>query len=109
MLFACDSEPPSGHTFREHNKKADLWADKGAKGRVEGWVGTTRIARPGDWSCDNGIVIMAFSDLHGWSACYKKCGPLPGVNSVDAELGECGMLVEKLRRWIDKCVRQTGE
>ena len=28
------------HTCREHNKEADLWADKG----VEEWVDTTRIA-----------------------------------------------------------------
>ena len=33
------------HTFREH-KEADLWADKGAKGRVEEWADTARIAWP---------------------------------------------------------------
>ena len=58
------------HTFREHNKEADLWA--GAKGRVEEWVDTTRIARPdvtglcGFWDGSSattaivvdGIVIM---------------------------------------------------
>ena len=32
------------HTFREHNNDADLWAGKGAKGRVEEWVDTTRFA-----------------------------------------------------------------
>ena len=32
------------HTFREHNKEADLWASKGAQGRAEEWVDTTRIA-----------------------------------------------------------------
>ena len=34
------------------------------------------------------------------------CGPVTGQNSLDAELGGCGMLMENLRPWIDKCVRQ---
>ena len=64
---------------------------------MEEWVDTARIAWPevtglcGFWdgSCDNGncgrgIVIMAYSDLHGWLTFYKKCGPVPGNNSVDA-------------------------
>ena len=90
------------HTFREHNKEADLWADKGEKGRVEEWVDTTRVAWPevagvcGFWdgSCDNGycgsgIVIMAYSDLQGWSTFYEKCGLVPGKKSLDAEMGGC--------------------
>ena len=32
------------HTFREHNKEADLWAGKGAKEHAEEWVDTTRLA-----------------------------------------------------------------
>ena len=31
------------HTFREHNKEADLWAGKGARGRAEECVDTARI------------------------------------------------------------------
>ena len=31
------------HTFREHNKEADLWARKGAKGRAEEWVDIRRF------------------------------------------------------------------
>ena len=90
------------HTFREHNKEADLWADKGEKGRVEEWVDTTRVAWPevaglcGFWdgSCDNGycgsgILIMAYSDLQGWSTFYEKCGLVPGKKSLDAEMGGC--------------------
>ena len=59
------------HTFREHNKEADLWASKGAKWRAEEWVDTTRITWKevtgvcGFWdgSFDNGrcgrrIVLM---------------------------------------------------
>ena len=50
------------HTFREHHKESDLWADKGARRHVEEWVDTTGIAWPkvtglcGFWdgSYDNG-------------------------------------------------------
>ena len=50
-------------------------------------------------------MIMASSDLFGWSTFYKKFGPVPGVNSLDAELDGCGMLIDILCQWIDKCVR----
>ena len=68
---------------------------------TEEWVDTTRVAWPDvtglcgflDGSCDNrncgsGIVIVACSDLHGWSPFYKKCGLVLGVNSLDADLEE---------------------
>ena len=50
------------HTFREHNKEADLWAGKGAQGRAEECVDTTRstwrevtgVCGFGDGSFDNG-------------------------------------------------------
>ena len=106
------------HTFRELNKEADLWADKGAKWRVEEWVDTTRFAwsevsgLSGFWdgSCDNGncgrgIVIMAYSDLHAWFTFHKTCGQGPGNKSLDAEMGGCGMLMDNFRQWIDKCGR----
>ena len=60
------------HTFREHNTEADLRANKGAKGRVEEWVDTTRI----EWQevsgtgamttakCGCGIILMASSEPH---------------------------------------------
>ena len=80
------------HAFREHNKEAGLWADKGAKVRPEEWVDTAQIAWSGvsglcgflDGSCDNGncgasILIVACSDLQGWSPFYKKCGLVPGI------------------------------
>ena len=37
---------------------------------------------------------MAYSDLHGWLTFYKKCGPVPLNNSLDAEMGGCGMLTD---------------
>ena len=33
----------------------------------------------------------------------KRCGLVPGNNSLVAEMGGCGMLMENLRQWIDKC------
>ena len=32
---------------------------------------------------------------------HTKCGPVRGRNSLDAELGGCGMLMENLSQWID--------
>ena len=32
------------HIFREHNKEADTWAGKGAKGHVHEWVDTARMS-----------------------------------------------------------------
>ena len=50
--------------------------------------------------CRSGIVIMAYSDSHGWSIFFKKCGPVPGNNSLHAELGGCGMLMDDLCHWM---------
>ena len=36
----------------------------------------------------------------------KKCGLVTGRNSLDAELGSCGMLMENSRPWLDKSVCQ---
>ena len=78
------------HAFREHNKEAELWAVKGAKGRVEEWVDTAQVAWSeviglcGFWdgSCDNCnsggcVVIMAYSGSHDWFTFFKKCGLVP--------------------------------
>ena len=35
----------------------------------------------------------------------ENAGPVLGQNLLDAESGGCGMLMEKLRPWMDKCVR----
>ena len=62
-----------------------------------------------DGSCDTcqcgaGIMIMACSEALGWFPIFKKCGPVVGQNSLDAELGGCGMLMDNLCQWIDNCV-----
>ena len=50
-------------------------------------------------------MIMACSEILGWFPIYKKCGPVSGQNSLDAELGCCGMLTDNMCQWIDKYVR----
>ena len=35
---------------------------------------------------------------------FKKCGPVPDKNCLDAEIAGCSMLVESLTKWRDKCV-----
>ena len=75
------------HTSREHDKEADLWAGKGAKGRAEEWVDTTTIAWRevtgvcGFWDgsydsgkCGGGNVLMAFLEPHGCFPFCKMCG-----------------------------------
>ena len=75
------------HAFREHNKEADMWADKGATEWVDEWVDTAHIAWSevtglcGFWdgSCDNGncgagIMIKACSDLQCWSLILRSVG-----------------------------------
>ena len=106
------------HTSREHDKEADLWAGKGAKGRAEEWVDTARIAWHevlgicGIWdgTFDNGkcggcIVLMAFLEPHGCFPFFKRCGSVLGNSSMDAEMGGSGMLIDNLRQWLEKCAR----
>ena len=56
------------HTFREHNKEADQ-----------------KLPVSVDFGTE--VAIMAYSGLHGWSTFCKECGPVPGDNSLDADLG----------------------
>ena len=98
------------HTFREHNKEADFWAGKGARERSEEWVDTAHMTWRdvlgicGFWDgcfdigkCGRCIFLMVFSELHGWFPFNKKCGPVPGNSSMDAEMGGCGMLIDILQ------------
>ena len=52
------------------------------------------------WSWDN--FLRSSSKTKRWVMIYKKCGPVPGRNSLDAELGGCALLVKNLSQWIDK-------
>ena len=42
--------------------------------------------------------------LWGWATIHKKCGPVSGMNSLDAEIAGCSMLIENWKKWVDKCV-----
>ena len=94
------------HIFREHKKEADSWAGKGVKGRDEEWADTANVARSevsglcGFWddscesgTCGAGITIQAFTKTLGCPI-RKKCGLARGPNSLDAELGGCGVLMD---------------
>ena len=98
------------HTFREHNKEADLCAEE--------WVDIARTARQevtgvcGFWDgsndngkCGRGIALMAFSEPHGWFTYYKKSSLALGNSSLDAEMGGFGMLIDNFQQWMEKCVR----
>ena len=39
-------------------------------------------------------MIQAFTESLGWVTFYNKCGQVIGQNSLDAELGVRGMLLE---------------
>ena len=53
-----------------------------------------------------GIMIHVFAETLGWATGYKKCGPVPGRNSLDDELDGCAMLMNNLSQWIDKRMRE---
>ena len=53
-------------------------------------------------------VIHAFTKTLGWVPICKKCWAVTGQNSLDAELGGCGMQLENLRPWIDNSVLTTN-
>ena len=117
MEFVCDNEPPSElpipfvNTTKKPSSgqtraRRDVWKNGWTLHQIA-WPEVTGLC--GFWAgscdngnCDRGIVIMAYSDLHGWLTFYKKCGPVPLNNSLDAEMGGCGMLTDHLRQWIDK-------
>ena len=54
-----------------------------------------------DKVCGACITISFFIQGLGWVTRYKKCGPVVGSNSLDAELG-CAMLTESLKIWLQK-------
>ena len=98
------------HIFREHNKEADLWASFGAKGISMEWKDESAIDLTnvtgicGFWDgisndkvCGAGITISFFIEGLVWVIRYNKCGPVKGSNSLDAELGGCVMLIERLK------------
>ena len=86
MEVECDNEPLGYPTFREHNKEADLWADKGAKGAC-GRVGGHDPISPVSVGSGTGAVIVAYSDLHGSSTFNKKCGLVPREQFLECRDG----------------------
>ena len=47
-------------------------------------------------------MIQVFIKTLGWATVQQQCGRDLGLNSLDAEQGGCGMLMENWSQWIDK-------
>ena len=105
------------HIFGEHDKEADTWAEKGVRGQQEEWWDDSKLV----WSevsglcgfsdgrrrygvCGAGMLIKIFTRTLGLARIYKKCLPVPGKNFLDAQIAHCSMLIESLKKWVDKCV-----
>ena len=102
-----------------HNKEADSRARNGVQGREGEWVDTANVV----WS-----EVIGLCGFWDGSCEIGTCGagfmnnvvtePLDGLrftkseaecwveNSLDAELGGCGMLMETLSQWIDKSLHE---
>ena len=55
-----------------------------------------------DKVCGAGSTISFFIQGLGWVTRYKKCGPVKGSNSLDAELGGYAMLTESVKICLQK-------
>ena len=91
--------------FRERNTEADAWAEKGVRGPQEDWEDDSKVV----WSDVTGLCGFwdgsCFHTIMGWATIYKKCGPVPGKNSIDAEIAGCSMLIESLKKgWTHVCM-----
>ena len=108
----------AAHIFRKHNGEADFWAGKGVKrssGRVipRMWCGPKLPACAGFGTAGvsearavQGIMIQVFTKTLWWATSHKECGPAPGRNPLDAELGGCAVLMKNLGQWTDKSMRE---
>ena len=102
------------HIFREHNEEADAWAERGVRGRHEEWEDVSKVVWPdvtglcGFWdgTCRDDVrgVDQDFHTDSGVYTSYEKCGPVPGKNSLDAEIDGCSVLIESLKTWVEKRV-----
>ena len=50
------------------------------------------------------MLFKIFTHSLGMATIHKKCGPVPGQNSLDAEIGGCAMLMDNLHKWVTKRV-----
>ena len=50
------------------------------------------------------LLGLVFTQTLEWATFYKKCGPVSGGNSIDAELDDCDILMKITSQWIDKNV-----
>ena len=50
------------------------------------------------------MLIMTFTQSSEWTTIHQKCRPVPGKDSLDAEIGGCSMLIESLNQWVTQRV-----
>ena len=50
------------------------------------------------------MLIKVSTQALGLVQIDNKCGPVPGQNSLDAEIGGCAMLMGSLIQWVEKCL-----
>ena len=68
-----------------------VWSE--ATGLCGFWAGSCE-----NGTCGAGIMIQVFTKT--WVSIHKRCAPTRGRNSLDAELGGCGLLMDNLNQWI---------
>ena len=54
--------------------------------------------------CGPGMLMKIFTQALAWARLTKKCGPVPGQSSLDAEIGGCArnrdaIEAKKIRFW----------
>ena len=89
--------------FGNTTQKLTPGRKKEVRGRQADWEDDAKVV----WSDVTGLCGFwdgSFHTIMGWATIYKKCGPVPGKNSIDAEIAACSMLIESLKKRLDTCV-----
>ena len=51
-----------------------------------------------------GMWNNIFTPTLGWYTLHKRCERVLDGNSLEAEISGCWMLIESMKKWVDKCV-----
>ena len=104
------------HTFREHNTKKLTCGQARVRRGVQknGWTPPALRGKRFLLYVDSGMEAMttanAVEALSAWPSRNHTDGLLstkvwPCTSSLDAEVGGCGMLIDNLHQWMEKCSR----
>ena len=86
--------------------REEEWVDHVVWSEVPGLCGFS------DWGCERNIcgasiLITEFTQALGRLPIHKKCWPVSGQNSLDADVGGYAMLMSNLVQWVDKCTNDN--